>query len=57
MLASPRVVKAPRSYYFVCPPSYISMEKIEAFREWLFEQAAQAPLPNLTSIEVVRQAR
>ncbi len=43
VLASPRIVKAPRSYYFVCPPSYISMEKIAAFREWLFEQAAQAP--------------
>ena len=57
VLASPRIVKAPRSYYFVCPPSYISMEKIAAFREWLFEQAAAAPLPNLTSIEVARQAR
>ncbi len=57
VLASPRIVKAPRSYYFVCPPSYISMEKVTAFREWLFEQAARAPLPNLTSIEGVRQAR
>jgi LysR family glycine cleavage system transcriptional activator len=57
VLASPRVVKSPRSYYFVCPPSYISMEKIAAFREWLFEQAAQSPLPNFTSLEVARQAR
>ena len=57
VLASPSVVKAPRSYYFACPPSYISMEKIAAFRDWLVEQAAQAPLPNFTSHEVVRQAR
>jgi LysR family glycine cleavage system transcriptional activator len=57
VLASPRVVKAPRSYYFVCPPSYVSMEKVAAFRDWLFEQAAAAPLPNFTSIEVARQAR
>ena len=57
VLASPRIVKAPRSYYFVCPPSYISMEKIAAFREWLFEQAAPAPQPNFTSIEAARQAR
>ncbi len=57
VLASPRVVKAPRSYYFVCPPSYVAMEKIAAFREWLVEQAAQAPLPNLTSIEAALQVR
>jgi LysR family glycine cleavage system transcriptional activator len=57
VLASTSVVKAPRSYYFVCPPSYISMEKIAAFRDWLFEQGAQAPLPDFTSSEVVRQAR
>ena len=56
VLASTRVVKAPRSYYFVCPPSYISMEKIATFREWLVEQAAQAPQPDFTSDGVVRQA-
>jgi len=33
------------------------MEKIAAFREWLVEQAAQAPLPNLTSIEAALQVR
>ena len=56
VLASTRVVKAPRSYYFVCPPSYISMEKIATFRKWLVEQAAQAPQPDFTSDGVVRQA-
>jgi LysR family transcriptional regulator, glycine cleavage system transcriptional activator len=52
--ASPRIVKAPRSYYFVCPPSFVSLEKIAAFREWLIAEAAQAPQPDFSSIEVVR---
>ncbi len=55
VLASPGIVKAPRSYYFVCPPSYVSMEKVAAFREWLIEQAAQAPVPDISSTEGVRQ--
>lgn len=57
VLASPRIVKAPRSYYFVCPPSYVALEKVAAFREWLVEQAAQAPKPDINSIEAVRRAR
>jgi LysR family transcriptional regulator, glycine cleavage system transcriptional activator len=57
VLASPRIVVAPRRYYFVCPPSYIALEKVAAFREWILAQAAEAPQPDLTSIEVVRQVR
>ncbi len=55
VLASPRIVKAPRWYYFVCPPSYISMEKIAAFREWLLLRQAAAAA-DLTSIVVARQS-
>jgi LysR family glycine cleavage system transcriptional activator len=55
--ASPRIVKAPRSYYFVCPPSFVSLEKIAAFREWLVAEAAQAPQPDFSSNEVVRLVR
>jgi LysR family glycine cleavage system transcriptional activator len=57
VLASPRVVKAPRSYYFVCPPSFISLEKVASFREWLLAEAARASQPDLSSIEAVRLAR
>jgi len=57
VLASPRIVKAPRSYYFVCPPAYVALEKIAAFREWLFEQAALAPQPDISSIEAVQRVR
>lgn len=57
VLASPRIVKAPRSYYFVCPPSFVSLEKVAAFREWLMAEAARAPQPDLSSSEVVRLVR
>ena len=57
VLASQRVVVAPRSYYFVCPPSYVALEKVAAFRDWLIGQAAQAPQPDLNSVEAVRLAR
>jgi LysR family glycine cleavage system transcriptional activator len=57
VLASPRIVKAPRSYYFVCPPSFVSLEKVAAFRQWLLAEVAQAPQPDLSSIEAVQLAR
>jgi LysR family glycine cleavage system transcriptional activator len=57
VLASPRIIPSPRSYYFVCPPSYVSLEKVAAFREWLMAQCAQAPQPDLNSIVTARQAR
>jgi LysR family glycine cleavage system transcriptional activator len=52
--ASTRIVKSPRSYYFVCPPSFVSVEKVAAFREWLLAECAQAPQPDFSSTEVVR---
>jgi LysR family glycine cleavage system transcriptional activator len=57
VLASPRIISAPRSYYFVCPPSYIALEKVAAFREWLIAQCKEAPVPDLNSVVAVRQAR
>lgn len=31
--------------YFVCPPSYLEMDKVQAFRKWLLRHAAAMPLP------------
>jgi LysR family glycine cleavage system transcriptional activator len=33
--ASPLVVPCPRSYYFVCPESYLAMPKVKILLEWL----------------------
>ena len=57
VLASPRIILAPRSYWFVCPPSYLGLEKVAAFREWVMAQAAAAPRPDLNLVEAVRRAR
>jgi LysR family glycine cleavage system transcriptional activator len=37
--ASPVVVPCPRSYYFVCPESYLPMPKMQWFLAWLREMA------------------
>jgi LysR family glycine cleavage system transcriptional activator len=44
-VASSIVIPAPRAYFFVCPPGYISLDKISAFRNWLRDQAERAPKP------------
>jgi LysR family glycine cleavage system transcriptional activator len=31
--------------YFVCPPSYLGMDKVQAFRKWLLRHAAAMPVP------------
>lgn len=31
--------------YFVCPPSYLGMDKVQAFRKWLLRHAVAMPLP------------
>jgi LysR family glycine cleavage system transcriptional activator len=31
--------------YFVCPPAYLEMDKVQAFRRWLLEHAATMPVP------------
>ena len=44
-LASPVAVPCPRSYYFVCPESYLAMPKLQGLLEWLREMARDSPLP------------
>lgn len=51
-LASGQLVNAcdcaiPYGYgcYIVCPPSYLSIPKVQCFREWLLAEAAQAARP------------
>ncbi len=43
--ASPLVAPCPRSYYFVCPESYVSMPKVKQLLEWLRTTAKGFPLP------------
>jgi len=46
--ASERIVPCPRSYYFVCPETYVSMPKVQQFLGWLREVAhafGQPPQP------------
>jgi LysR family glycine cleavage system transcriptional activator len=45
VLAHPRALHFARSYWFVCPPSYLTMRKVAAFRDWLASVAASAPKP------------
>jgi LysR family glycine cleavage system transcriptional activator len=33
--------------YFVCPPAYLEMEKVQAFRRWLLGHAAMMPAPEV----------
>jgi len=45
VVASPVIIPAPRAYFFVCPPSYVTLDKISTFRNWLREQGERAPKP------------
>jgi hypothetical protein len=45
VIASPIIIPAPRAYFFVCPPGYVTLDKISAFRSWLRDQADRAPKP------------
>jgi LysR family glycine cleavage system transcriptional activator len=45
-VASRRVLKFFRSYYFVCPPGLLRLDKVDTFRHWLQDAAhAFAPPP------------
>jgi len=44
--ASPRIAPCPRSYYFVCPESYVTMPKVQQLLVWLREMAAAFPKPD-----------
>jgi LysR family transcriptional regulator, glycine cleavage system transcriptional activator len=51
VVASRRVVPMAHAYHFVCPSSYLDVEKVAAFREWLLKEAQAAPLPPSVSTE------
>ena len=44
-LASTVAVPCPRSYYFVCPESYLAMPKMQGLLTWLRDVAQESPLP------------
>jgi LysR family transcriptional regulator, glycine cleavage system transcriptional activator len=43
--ASPLVAPCPRSYYFVCPESYLSMPKVKHLLEWIRTAAKGFTMP------------
>jgi LysR family transcriptional regulator, glycine cleavage system transcriptional activator len=43
--ASPVVLPCPRSYFFVCPESYLAMPKMQCLLAWLREMARAFPGP------------
>jgi LysR family glycine cleavage system transcriptional activator len=45
VLAHPQALRFTRSYYFVCPESYLALPKVAAFREWLLAAAEASPKP------------
>ena len=45
VLAHPQALRYSRSYYFVCPESYLPLPKVAAFREWLIGVVATSPKP------------
>jgi DNA-binding transcriptional LysR family regulator len=45
VMASSRVVRSGRSYWFVCPPGYLRLRKVKDLRDWLVGQCAAMPLP------------
>lgn len=44
--ASAQVLPCPRSYYFVCPESYLELPKLQRLLAWLREVAAVSPRPD-----------
>jgi len=44
-VASPRIVASAHAYYFVCPPSHLTLDKVALFRDWLRTQAESFPTP------------
>jgi LysR family transcriptional regulator, glycine cleavage system transcriptional activator len=44
-MASDRVVRHSRSYWFACPPQNLTLDKVARLREWLVAHAAAFPPP------------
>ena len=45
VLAHPHALRFSRSYYFVCPESYLTLPKVAAFRTWVIAAAEASPKP------------
>ena len=45
VLAHEHALRFARSYYFVCPESYLTLPKVAVFREWLHGVARSSPKP------------
>jgi LysR family glycine cleavage system transcriptional activator len=45
VVASRAIVPSERAYYFVCPASYLTIEKIAVFRSWVLEQGRKSAHP------------
>ena len=45
VLAHPQALRFARSYYFVCPESYLALPNVSAFREWIIAVARSSPKP------------
>jgi LysR substrate binding domain len=50
VIASPKIIPMAHGYYFVCPASYLGVEKVAAFREWLLQQAPSSGRPPSSSL-------
>jgi LysR family transcriptional regulator, glycine cleavage system transcriptional activator len=48
-IASSKIVPMDWGYHFVCPASYLAVEKVATFRAWLVEQAQIAAKPPLAT--------
>jgi LysR family transcriptional regulator, glycine cleavage system transcriptional activator len=42
-----RAVRSARSYFFVCPPAHLAIDKVAAFRDWLAGESVRFPGPPL----------
>ena len=45
VIASRKIIPIDRGYYFVCPTSYLGVEKVATWRDWLLEQGQASPRP------------
>lgn len=45
VVASAKIIPMGHGYHFVCPASYLGVEKVATFREWLIQQAQSAARP------------
>ena len=49
MRASQWAIRYGMNCYFVCPPPYLELRKVQAFRQWLLGLTAAMPLPEVVA--------